>query len=147
LPDGSLDRKALGRLVFTDKRSRLALEKLLHPLIIAEQDRLMDEAERRDSHGVAIVDAALMIESGTHERFDALVVVHCDPEVQIDRLMKRDGFSREEALKRINAQMPQEEKLTYADYKIDTSGSLDDVRAQVGVIWGEISQRTQVRCP
>jgi dephospho-CoA kinase len=71
-----------------------------------------------------------MIESGGYRRFDKLIVVHCRPEVQLERLMLRDKLSREEALRRINSQMPQEEKQKFADYLIDTSDGFDLTRAQ-----------------
>jgi dephospho-CoA kinase len=89
-----------------------------------------------------------MIESGSYKRFDALVVVHCDPEAQIERLMARDGLAREEALRRIAAQMPQREKLSYADYAVDTSGSLDETLARTRELWTELKRRnteTEVR--
>ena len=77
--------------------------------------------EDYDPGGIAVVDAALMIESGGYKRFDKLIVVHCRPDLQLERLMTRDGLSPEEAEHRIAAQMPQEEKKKYAHYLIDTS--------------------------
>ena len=85
-----------------------------------------------------MVDAALMIESGGHKRFDKLVVVHCRPELQLERLMRRNGLSREEAAARVAAQMPQEEKLRYADFKIDTSGSFGETRRQTEEVYAEL---------
>ena len=140
--DGTLDRAALGRVVFADAGRRKRLEEILHPPIIAEQDRLVAEATARDPHAVVIVDAALMIESGGYRRFDALVVVHCEPEIQIARLIRRNGLTRDEALERIAAQMPQDEKLRYADYTIDTSGTLDETRDRTEAVWAELVRRT-----
>ena len=140
--DGTLDRAALGRVVFADAGRRKRLEAILHPPIIAEQDRLVAEATARDPRAVVIVDAALMIESGGYRRFDALVVVHCEPEIQIARLMRRNGLTRDEALERIAAQMPQDEKLRYADYTIDTSGTLDETRDRTEAVWAELVRRT-----
>jgi dephospho-CoA kinase len=137
-PDGALDRAALGRIVFADAARRARLEAILHPPIITEQDRLIAEVIARDPRAVVVVDAALMVESGGYKRFDALVVVHCDPEVQIARLMRRNGLAREEALQRVAAQMPQAEKLRYADYTIDTSGTLDDTRRRTEAVWAEL---------
>jgi dephospho-CoA kinase len=139
--DGSLDRAALGAIVFADPVRRARLEEILHPPIIAEQDRLVAEAMGRDPCAVVVVDAALMIESGGYRRFDALVVVHCDPEVQVERLMRRSGLAREEALARIAAQMPQAEKLRYADYAIDTSGTLEDTRRNTEAVWAKLARR------
>lgn len=124
--DGSLDRARLGAIIFTDEGRRRKLNNILHPLIIEEQDRLLKELEERDPHGIAVIEAALMIESGGFRRFDKLIVVHCDEEKQIERLMQRNNISRVEAEQRIASQMPQAEKMRHADYLIDTSGSIEE---------------------
>ena len=129
--DGSLDRKRLGARIFTDQAARERLNFILHPFIIARQDEIMREWEAEDPNGIGIIDAALMIESGGYKRFDKLIVVHCRPEVQLERLMLRDNLARDEALRRINSQMPQEEKLRFADYAIDTSDGFELTRAQI----------------
>lgn len=130
IADGTLDRKQLGALVFADENRRLRLNHILHPFIIARQDEILREWEREDPNGIGIVDAALMIESGGYKRFDKLIVVHCRPEVQLERLMLRDGLAHDEAQRRIAAQMPQEEKQKFADYLIDTSDGFDLTKAQ-----------------
>jgi dephospho-CoA kinase len=137
-PDGTLDRAQVSAIIFKDEAKRELINSLLHPLIIAEQDELMRRWEREEPRGVGVVDAALLIESGGHGRFDKLVVVHCRPEVQLERLMRRNGYSREEAAARIAAQMPQEEKLRYADFKIDTSGSFEETRQQTEEVYAEL---------
>jgi dephospho-CoA kinase len=126
--DGTLDRKRLGALVFGDEERRSLLNSLLHPLIMAAQDELLRRWEEEDPRGIGVVDAALMIESGGYKRFDKLVVVHCSPGAQLERLMKRNALSREEAGRRVAAQMPQEEKLRYADFAIDTTGGFEAAR-------------------
>jgi dephospho-CoA kinase len=128
--DGTLDRKRLGALIFADPNKRERLNNILHPFIIARQDEILNAWEAEDPDGIGIVDAALMIESGGYKRFDKLIVVHCRPEVQLERLMLRDKLSRDEALRRINSQMPQEEKQKFADYLIDTSDGYESTRAQ-----------------
>ena len=128
--DGTLDRKRLGTLIFADQSRRERLNHILHPFIIARQDEILNEWEAEDPNGIGIVDAALMIESGGYRRFDKLIVVHCRPEVQIERLMLRDKLSRDEALRRINSQMSQEEKQKFADYLIDTSDGFELTRDQ-----------------
>ena len=130
-PDGTLNRKQLGALVFADESRRQRLNNLLHPFIIARQDEIMRGWEAEDPNGIGIIDAALMIESGGYKRFDKLIVVHCRPEVQLERLMLRDKLSREEALRRISSQMPQEEKQKFADYLIDTSAGFELTRTQI----------------
>jgi dephospho-CoA kinase len=128
--DGTLDRARLGGIIFADASKRERLNAILHPLIISAQDELLCRWEAEDPKGIGIVDAALMIESGGYKRFDKIVVVHCRPEIQIERLMRRNNLSRSEALRRISAQMPQEEKMRYADFLIDTSEDYDVTRAR-----------------
>jgi dephospho-CoA kinase len=139
-PDGTLDRARLGALVFGDEGKRRLLNSILHPLIIAEQDELLRRWEASEPRGIGVVDAALMIESGGHERFDKLVVVHCRPDVQLERLMRRNSLSREEAARRVAAQMPQEEKLRHADFSIDTSEGFDDTRRQTEEVYAELKR-------
>ena len=128
--DGTLDRARLGAIIFGDAEKRNLLNSILHPLIIAAQDEQLRRWEWEDPQGIAVIDAALMIESGGYKRFDKLIVAHCRPEVQLERLMARNNLSREEALRRIASQMPQEEKMRYADYLIDTSDGFEAARLQ-----------------
>ena len=143
--DGTLDRAALGALVFADVGKRVTLNAILHPYIIAQQDQQLREWEALDPNGIAVVDAALMIESGGYKRFDKLIVVHCRPEVQLERLMSRDNLSREEAERRITAQMPQEEKKRFADYLVDTSDGVEPARASVVDVYGKLRAEQTVR--
>src|SRR3954470_9573494 len=136
--DGTLDRAALGSLVFGDEVMRATLNSILHPLIMAEQDALLNRWEQEDPRGVGIVDAALLVESGGYKRFDKLIVVHCRPEVQLERLMRRNDLAREQALARINSQLSQSEKLRHADFAVDTSGSFDETRARVEEVYEEL---------
>ncbi len=126
--DGSLDRSRLGQIVFSDEEKRLKLNSIIHPLVFEEQDRWLRAREAEDPDGIAIVDAALMIESGGYRRFDVLIVVWCDPDLQLKRLMSRDGLTKADAERRIASQMPQEEKKRFAHHLIDTSGTLEDTR-------------------
>jgi dephospho-CoA kinase len=139
-PDGTLDRQALGALVFGDEQKRQQLNHLLHPFIIARQDEILREWERADPAGIGIVDAALMIESGGYKRFDKLIVVHCRPEVQLERLILRNGLSRDEAQRRIDSQMPQEEKQKFADYLIDTSDGFEPTRKRTAEVYKELKR-------
>jgi dephospho-CoA kinase len=137
--DATLDRAKLGAVVFADEAKRMQLNSILHPFIIAAQDEQMREWEKEDPQSIAVVDAALMIESSGYQRFDKLIVVHCRPEVQLERLMTRDAISREEAEQRIGAQMAQEDKKTYADFLIDTSEGFDSTRRQTESIFQRLS--------
>lgn len=132
---GALDRARLGGVVFADEGKRQLLNSILHPLIIAAQDEWMREREREDPAGVAVVDAALIIETGSFRRFDKLIVVHCRDDVQLERLMLRDNLSREDAGRRVAAQMPQAEKMRHADFLIDTSGTREEVRARTAEVY------------
>lgn len=138
--DGTLDRARLGALVFADSNKRATLNSILHPYIIAQQDERLREWEALDPNGIAIVDAALMIESGGYKRFDKLIVVHCSADVQLARLMSRDNLSRAEAEQRIAAQMPQEEKQKFADYLIDTSDGFDAARRSAADVYARLCE-------
>jgi dephospho-CoA kinase len=141
-PDGSLNRKQLAAVVFADEEKRQQLNRLLHPFIIARQDEILNEWETKDPDGIAIVDAALMIESGGYRRFDKLIVVHCRPEVQLERLLLRDKLSRDEAERRIDSQMSQEEKKKFADYLIDTSDGFEPTREQTVKVYNDLLRLT-----
>lgn len=137
-PDGTLNRQQMGALVFADEAKRQQLNHILHPFIIARQDEILREWEKSDPEGIGIVDAALMIESGGYRRFDKLIVVHCRPEVQLERLMLRNGLSREEAQRRIDSQMPQEEKQRFADYLIDTSDGFEPAKQRTVEVYEQL---------
>jgi dephospho-CoA kinase len=136
--DGSIDRVKLGAIVFADAGRRKRLNEIVHPRVISEQNRLLAETEARNPDAIAIVDAALMIESGGYKRFDKLIVVFCDRESQIERLMRRNNITREDAEMRVAAQMSSEEKRRYADYEIDTSGAVEETRRRVVEVYNEL---------
>jgi len=133
--DGTLDRAQLGAIVFADAEKRARLNALLHPLIRAAHEEWMNAVERQNPNAVAIVEAALLIESGNYCMFEKLIVVHCQPEMQLKRLLKRDQLSPEEAARRIASQMPQEEKKRYADFLIDTSADFTQTRRQTTEVY------------
>ncbi len=146
LPDGGLDRARLGSLIFADEQKRLRLNSILHPFINARQDEQMRKWESEDPKGIAVIDAALMIESGGYRRFDKLIVVHCRPEVQLQRLMSRDGLDREQAEQRIKAQMPQEEKKKFADFLIDTSDGFESAQEQTEAVYQQLREPDEAQC-
>ncbi len=135
--EGAVDRKRLGGLVFSDPERRRQLNEIVHPLVIEEEQRLIEDAKNK-GEAVAVVDAALMIEVGTYSAYDAVIVAFCRRDLQIERLMKRNGFTMEEATRRVDAQLPAEEKKRYADFFIDTSGTLEDTERQVGEVWNQL---------
>jgi len=138
LSDGKLNRSKLGGIVFQDETKRQLLNSIVHPLVIERQNEWIEAWEKADPDGIAIVDAALMIESGSYKRFDKLVVVWCRPEVQLERLMSRDGLSADKAARRIAAQMPQDEKRSFADLSIDTSEGFAEARRQTIEIFEQL---------
>ena len=142
-PDGALDRKQLAAIVFGDETKRLQLNAILHPRIMERQDEILRRWESEDPNGVGIVDAALMIESGGYKRFDKLIVVHCRPEVQLERVMLRNSLTRDEAQKRIDSQMSQEEKQRFGDFLIDTSDGFEPTRQRTREVYDQLVQLMQ----
>ena len=138
--DGSLNRQKLADIIFTDENQRELLNSILHPFIIATQDEQMQRWGKDDPDGIAVIDAALMIESGGYRRFDKLIVVYCRPEIQLQRVMSRTGLSDEDALQRINAQMSQDDKKKFADYLIDTSEGIEAARKQTEEVYERLVQ-------
>lgn len=129
-PDGGVDRASLGRVVFADAEARGRLEGILHPMILASIDGQAATFGEEAGGGIVVADAALMVESGSFRRYHRLVVAHCPPAVQRERLMRRDRLSGEEAGRRIAAQEPLEKKMALADYLIDTGGTLERTRSR-----------------
>lgn len=141
--DGTLDREQLGAIIFGDPEKRLLLNSLLHPHIFARQDEILNSWEIADPHGISVIDAALIIESGGYKRLDKLIVVYCDHETQVSRLMSRNGLSRESAEQRIGSQMSQEEKMCFADYLIDTSNGFEKTRERTKEVYAALRHLTE----
>jgi dephospho-CoA kinase len=129
--DGTIDRRILGEIVFQHPESRQKLNSLVHPAVIQRQKDWLEEMAANDPAGIAIVDAALMIEVGTYKNYDKIVVVTCRPEIQKQRLLERSGLTNEQIDARIRSQMPLSEKVKYADFVIDNSEDLHNTRRQV----------------
>ncbi len=129
-PNGELDRAKLGAIVFADEAKRQLLNSVVHPLVTEAQNEWLEKHESENPHGIAVIDAALMIESGGYRKFNEIVVVFCEPAIQLERLMSRNNLSETEAAQRINSQLPQDEKKRYADFLIDTSKGFADTRRQ-----------------
>ena len=129
--DGTIDRGKLGDIVFSDAEALAKLEQLTHPPVIA----IIKARIAASRAPVVVVEAIKLLESGVAGDYEAIWVTTCPETAQVKRLMKSRRFTREEALRRIRAQPPQAEKLARADVIIDTSGSLDETRAQVSTAW------------
>ncbi|MGH7230107.1 MAG: dephospho-CoA kinase [Nitrospiraceae bacterium] len=119
--DKTMNRQALGKIVFNDREKLRRLNAIVHPRVAREQARLTREVAHKDPHAVVVYDAPLLIEAGAHKRMDNVVVVSADRATQIARLRNRDGISPTEALRRIRAQMSLRQKLKVADYIIDST--------------------------
>lgn len=124
-PDGSLNRKKLGATVFNDTEKRTLLNNILHPLIIEEVFQTVQRLEKAGTVSVIAADIPLLFECGLQKNFDVTLVVTADMETRLKRIMQRDGLSKMQAQKRIDAQMSCSEKVKQADYVIDNSGGLD----------------------
>lgn len=136
--NGELDRARLGGIVFADAAKRQLLNSIVHPLVFEAQDAWLAEREIENPKGVAVIDAALMIESGSYRKFDKIIVVWCAAETQIQRLMTRNDLTRDEAVLRIAAQMPQNEKKKFADFLIDSTGGFEATREQTARIFEQL---------
>ena len=129
-PDGTLDRAALGKLVFSDAHKRAELNAILHPMIRSEMARQVQEGMESGAKTV-VLDVPLLFEANMQDMADTVVCVHAPEEIQILRMASRNGYSRGEALSRIHSQMPVAEKIRLSDFAIDTNVSLDELRENV----------------
>jgi dephospho-CoA kinase len=127
--NGEIDRKKLSDVAFANPDEARKLNALIHPIVIAEQTRLMAEAEAREDDAIYIVEATLLLESGGRERYDRIVVVDVAPDVQVARGVAR-GMTEAEVRRRIAHQLPREERLRQADYVIDNSGDTEQGLAE-----------------
>ncbi len=152
-PDGSVNRAKLAEVAFGPaaapegasgvRQARIEeLNRIVHPVVIRSQEEWMEEMGRQNSHAVAMVEAALIVEAGAAERFDRLIVVTCNAEQRVARFAARQKMNleaaRKEVARRMAAQLPDEEKIKAADYVIDNSGSLDQTREQVRQVWEKL---------
>ena len=142
--DRTIDRTRLGPIVFADPAARLFLDNLIHPLVLAEQEKIIRRLEREGQAQIFVSEAALTVEAGYATRFDRVVVVHCSEAVQVRRLAERDGIDGEAALRKIRSQMSQKEKLRHGDYAIDTTGSLADTVDQTERVYAILLQDAEL---
>ena len=139
LPDGTLDRPRLGEIVFADPELRGKLNEIVHPRVGARMAELEREA---GPASIVVHDVPLIAESGRTDAYDLVVVVDVPPRVQLDRLVRRRGMTREQAEARMAAQAGREQRLAIADIVIDNSGSLAELDRQVGDLWSELRRRS-----
>jgi len=134
-PAGEIDRRALAARVFGSPERLARLNSLVHPPVVRMEEQLLAEFAAREPHGIAVVAAAILIETGSYRRFDRLILVTCREEQQIERAMRRDGAAAADIAARIGRQMPIDEKRKYADFVIDTSGEKSDTLRQTGEVF------------
>lgn len=128
--DGSLNRRALGNIVFNDDEKLILLNNLTHPKI---KQKILSKVEKYKNQGekIVVIDAALLIEDDYIPYIQKLILITCRKEIQINRIIARDNCTKEEAISRINSQMSQEEKVKFADYIIDNSNSFEELQKKV----------------
>jgi len=140
-PEDRIDRKKLGALVFDDEPRRKTLEGIVHPAVLEEAQRQRDEIGRQDRQAIVLSDIPLLLEVGMQDLFDLILLVYAPPEVQIRRVMRRNKMTRDEALARLKAQMPIDEKLRAADVVIRNDGTMRDLEKRVEEVWQELLSR------
>lgn len=138
--DGTVNRSALAKIVFSDEKRRKVLEGFTHPRIFEEQDALIKAIKRKDPCSVVIVDIPLLFELDLGDMFDKVILAYVPRAIQIKRVLKKGALGREEVEKRLNAQIPIEEKRSLSDYVIHNEGSLKDTREQVREIISELKE-------
>jgi|SRR5271157_99930 len=134
-PDGEIDRRLLAARVFGEPESLAKLNSLVHPPVFRREDQLIAAFAARQPHGIAVVEAAILIETGSYQRFDRIVLVTCTEEQQVERAMRREGAVEADVRARISRQMPLEEKRKFAHYVINASGEKEDTLRQTRAVY------------
>jgi dephospho-CoA kinase len=136
--EGLIDRTKLSGLVWNAPERLQKLSSLVHPPVIAREERMIAEIAKSDPQAIVLVAAAILVETGRYKRFDRLIVVVCNLDQQIERAVQRGPYSREEVRARLSRQLPLEEKLRVADYVVDTSGTKENTLEQVRAVYGSL---------
>jgi dephospho-CoA kinase len=131
----TINRSRLGKIIFSDERERRFLNELIHPGVLEKKKEVINRLEKEGHFNIFVSEAALTIEAGFADFFDKIIMTYCKKEVQIKRIMQRDEISQKQAMNKIKSQMQPQEKLKYADYTIDTSGSLQSTVEQTERIY------------
>ena len=143
LPDGSIDRRKLGDIVFLNDNERAWLNNELHPRVFDAYQSQVRGMHNRPLDTVIILDAALLIETGYYKNMEKIIVVYAKPEQQMERLMSREGMTKEQAHARIRTQLPMKEKRGYADYVIDNTGTREQTEEQVRDLYEQLRQEAE----
>ena len=140
--DQTLDRRKIADIVFKHPEKKKALEAILHPRVIEEEQVLYKEILRKDPEALVIIDAALLIESENYRKVDKVIVIACDEETQLRRIMAKNMFSREDAQRRLQQQMPLEEKIKFADFVLHNDSGLSELKKKVEELFYQLQQLT-----
>lgn len=135
MQNGEIDRRALAARVFGSPERLARLNALVHPPVVRREDAIIAEFAAREPHGIAVVEAAILIETGSYKRFDRIILVTCEEKQQVERAMRREGAGLEDIGARLQRQMPLAEKRKYADFVIDTSGEKEDTLRQTRAVY------------
>jgi len=136
--DGRIDRRRLAARVFGSPEALARLNALVHPPVVRREEQMIAAFAAREPHGIAVVEGAILIETGSYRRFDRLILVVCREEQQLERAMHRDGAAAGDIRARLNSQMPLDEKRKFADFVIDTSGAKEDTLGQTRAVFEEL---------
>ncbi|HUI81232.1 MAG TPA: dephospho-CoA kinase [Bryobacteraceae bacterium] len=136
--DGQIDRRRLAATVFGDVEALKRLNALVHPVVVRREEQTIAAFGAREPHGIAVVEGAILIETGSYKRFDRLILVVCSPEQQLERAMRRDGAVESDVRARLRNQMSLEEKRKFADFVIDTSHDKEDTLRQARTVYEEL---------
>lgn len=138
MDDGQIDRRLLASRVFGNPERLALLNSLVHPPVVRRETALIEEFAAQNPKGIAVVEAAILIETGSYKRFDRLILVTCAEEQQVERAMRRAGAVEADVRARLSHQMPLDEKRKYADFVIDTSGEKADTLRQTRAVYDEL---------
>jgi len=145
LPDGSIDRRKLGDIIFSHPEERSWLNQCIHPRVFQVYQTQVHYLRERQPDAIVVMDAALLIETGYHKHMDRLIVVYADQKDQVKRLMERDRFTLEQAVARISSQMPLADKRKYADYVIENIGTREATEQQTREVFEKLRQEAGKR--
>jgi dephospho-CoA kinase len=138
--DQTLDRRKIADIIFNDPEKKKALETILHPRVMKEEQAIYKDILKSDPGALVIIDAALLIESENCRKVDRVIVIACDVETQLHRIMDNNTFSREDAQRRLQQQMPLEEKIKFADYVLHNNSGLSELKEKVEALFHQLKQ-------
>jgi dephospho-CoA kinase len=141
--EAEIDRRRLGAIVFENPQLLEKLNAIVHPAVRARSQQLGEALAKREPHGIVVYEAAILVETGSFRDYDRLIVASCTEEQQVERAILRDHLTREEVENRLRRQMPLEEKVKYADYVIDTSGTKEHTLDQTRTVYASLRSLEQ----